>query len=329
MNRAESLTLAVTAIRAEARDVMSFELRHPEGRALPAFSAGAHIELTPPTQPGVSRNVVPVRHYSLCNSPSESDRYLIAVGRATNGRGGSQAMHELLRVGATVQTSAPRNNFVLVGGALHYRFIAGGIGITPIMSMILWCEEHGKSWSLLYCSRSRLNTAFYEVLKVFRGRVRFHFDDESGGVADLGATLGEPAPGEHLYCCGPSALMQAVAALSANRASGSVHFEWFSANPEAAATAAGRTGSFEVVLRQSGKRLTVPADKSILEVLEESSIEVPFSCREGFCRTCETSLRGGEADHRDTVLSQEERQAQRSLMICVSRARTPSLELDL
>lgn len=329
MTLAESLTLAVTAIRAEARDVMSFELRHPEGRPLPAFSAGAHIEVSPPARPGVSRKVVSVRHYSLCNSPSETDRYLIAVGRASNGRGGSQAMHELLRAGATLKASAPRNNFVLVGDALHYRFIAGGIGITPIMSMILWCEAHGKSWSLLYCSRSRLNTAFYEALKGFRGRVHFHFDEESGGVADLEATLREPLPGEHLYCCGPSALMQAVATLSASRPSGSVHFEWFSANPEVSVAAASRNGSFEVLLRQSGKRLTVPADKSILEVLEESSIEVPFSCREGFCRTCETSLCGGEADHRDTVLSEEERRAQRSLMICVSRARTPGLELDL
>lgn len=267
-----------------------------------------------------------IRHYSLCNDARERNRYVVAVGRVQDGRGGSQSVHEGVRVGATLVVQAPRNNFPLVEEAGHYRFIAGGIGITPILSMIRWCEAHNKNWSLLYCTRSRQRTAFLEELKAFGDRVRFHFDDEEGGPLDVASALAHPLPNEHVFCCGPKPLMLAVESHCEGRDPSHVHFEWFSAKEIAHDASTSRP--FTVVLRQSGVTLDVPADRSILETMEDHGFSVPFSCREGLCRTCETTLCAGEADHRDHVLSDAERGEQRSILICVSRARSQVLELD-
>jgi vanillate O-demethylase ferredoxin subunit len=238
-------------------------------------------------------------------------------------------IHTAVRIGSVLTVSRPRNNFALVTDARHYRFIAGGIGITPILSMLSWCDAHNKSWSLLYCARSRAAAAFYNELTAYGDRVRFHFDDEVGGrLADFSAEMEQAASGEHVYCCGPGPLMLGVEAAAARRPSGAVHFEWFGAK-DVGATPPAAVDTFYIVLRKSGLRLRVTPDRSVLETLEDNGISVPVSCREGVCRTCETTLCAGEADHRDWVLSEEERLAQKSMIVCVSRARTPVLELDL
>jgi vanillate O-demethylase ferredoxin subunit len=338
--------LAISAVRAQALDVISVELRDPRGMPLPPFAAGAHLEVDIASPQHGERPLI--RHYSLCNSPNERDRYVVAVARLATGRGGSIALHDLVHAGLTLDVRGPRNNFPLVADAGFYRFIAGGIGITPILSMIRWCEDHGKQWALLYCARSRIRAAFYEDLLPFGDKVRFHFDDERHGqVVDMAMELSRAHAGEHVYCCGPQPLMKAVERQSAGRAAGSVHFEWFGAgagagtdpspdpNPDPVQSRREnppqdtRAESFEVVLRSSGKRIRIPPDKSILDVLEENDIAVPYACREGVCRSCETRLCSGEAEHRDYVLTAAEQAANRSLMICVSRARSAVLELDL
>jgi len=318
------LTLRVAAVRAEARDIMSFELRDPGGAALPAFEPGAHLELEVQDEQGSARPLV--RHYSLCNAAPERDRYVVAVALDAAGRGGSRAVHAGWRVGSLVRVRGLANHFALDSHAPRFRFIAGGIGITPIRSMIHGCEDAGRPWSLLYCTRSRVRTAFLDELRAYGDRVAFHFADEhAGGRADVRAAVGLLAPGEQVCCCGPASLMSAVAAACAP---GRVRFEWFAA-PGVETADGGSARPFEIVLRRSGLRLRVEADRSILETLEANGVGVPFACREGLCRTCETTLCAGEADHRDMVLSEAERAAQASLMVCVSRAHSSVLELDL
>lgn len=327
------LELQVADVQAEARDVILLELRDARGAALPPFEPGAHLEIRLPN--GL------IRHYSLLNDSRETDRYLVAVGRAPGGgRGGSAHVHGSVRCGVPLVASAPRNNFRLDPGARAYRFVAGGIGITPILSMIRWCEANGRPWHLFYAARSRQRAAFYEDLRPFAPeRVHFHFDDEQGGVLDVTDALAGLADAEQVYCCGPQPLMRAVEAATASLPAGTARFEWFAAPQEApaqapAAGAASTEGAaadaeFRVELARSGATLVVPPGLSILDVLEQNGFEVPFSCREGLCRTCETGVRGGEPEHRDYVLSSEERLENRSIMVCVSRSRSPVLVLDL
>jgi tetrachlorobenzoquinone reductase len=319
------MLLTVTAVRAEALDVLSVELRNQSGTHLPSFAPGAHLEVE---VPGSRSGTTLIRHYSICNDNREQDRYVIAVARPLDSRGGSAAIHNLVRVGSTLCVRGPRNNFPLEQEAQFYRFIAGGIGITPIISMILWCVANNKRWSLLYCVRSKTRAAFFETLSAMKNNVRFHFDDESvPAVPDLKAELCRTVSGEHAYCCGPAALMHAVRDLCSERKPDSVHFEWFSPDPTTVADTA--PSEFEVILRRSGLRFGVPKDQSILETLETNGISVPNSCREGVCGTCETTVCSGEVDHRDHVLSKSERMANKSMMVCVSRAVSSSLELDL
>ena len=314
------LTLEVSDVQAEARDVVLVELRAPDGAPLPPFEPGAHLELD------LGNRLV--RHYSLTNDWRERDRYVIAVGRAADGRGGSQFVHQSVRRGSRLSVSAPRNHFTLDPHASGYVFVAGGIGVTPIIAMIRWCEAQARPWRLVYAVRSAQRAAFYESLSAYGPeRLQFHFDDLRGGVLDVREALGTLAPGEQVYCCGPAPLMRAVASATAELPGAVAHFEYFSApeDPEPAAAA----GAFTIELQGSGASFQVPADKSILEVLEENGYELPFSCREGLCRTCETTVCAGEPDHRDYVLSDEERRAGKSMMICVSRALSPKLVLEL
>ena len=313
------MNLRVTAVRCEARDVMLIELRDPDRAALPVFSAGAHLEV----YPGQGL----IRHYSLCNDPRETDRYCVAVGLARDSRGGSRLIHETVRVGQTLKVSKPRNNFPLVESAGESLFIAGGIGITPIMSMVRTCIASGRQWRLRYCTRNRVRTAFYEELAALAPEaVSFHFDDEQQGrLFDAAGALRQASPGAHIYTCGPEPLMKAVAAAGASRPAGNMHFEWFTA----AAVDTSADQAFTIRLAGSGRELTVPPGRSILEVLEDEGLGVPYSCREGLCGTCLTAVVAGECDHRDSVLSPAERAANKSMLLCVSRARSPVLELDL
>ncbi|MCC2657997.1 MAG: pobB 2 [Panacagrimonas sp.] len=319
MAGADRITLNVSGARCEARDVLWLELRDPQGRQLPAFTAGAHLEIH------LANGLV--RHYSLCNDPVERDRYCLGVGLARDGRGGSKYVHEQLRVGASLSVSAPRNNFPLELAAQESVFIAGGIGITPIMAMIRACIAANRRWRLFYCARNRQRCAFYEDLVALApDRCHFHFDDEHDGRwFDAAAVLQGISHDAHLYTCGPAPLMKAVEAAAADRPPDRVHFEWFTAAEVDTAT----DQPFTVILRNSGTQYEVPPGRSILEVLEDHDAGVPYSCREGLCATCRTTVLAGEVDHRDKVLSAVEKATNKEMMICVSRAKTAVLELEL
>jgi vanillate O-demethylase ferredoxin subunit len=313
------LKLRVAAVQAEARDVMRLELVDAQGGALPPFTPGAHLTLHLPN--GLQRQ------YSLAGDWREGGRYVLGVGRAAASRGGSEHVHGALRVGTEIACSAPVNNFALVD-APRYLFVAGGIGITPIMSMIRWCEAQGKPWKLVYAARSRVRMAFYEELRALGGKVRFHCDDEQGGPLALAPLLSDVEPGTHVYCCGPAPLMEAVREHGAHLGTEALHFEWFSA-PAAEEAAAAPAGSFEVELKRSGACLHVGPGESILEVLERHGHEVPFSCREGLCGTCETAVCEGEPEHLDYVHPPSQRPQLRTMLVCVSRAKSQRLVLDL
>jgi vanillate O-demethylase ferredoxin subunit len=316
------MQLIVSRLTQEAQDVLGLELRAPDGAALPAFTAGAHVDLH---LPGAI-----CRQYSLANSPLERDRYVLGVGLAPASRGGSAYVHQRLAVGDVVEVGAPRALFGLAPHASEHLFVAGGIGITPILSMVLWCEAHGHPWRLLYCVRTRARAAYAWTLARHGDRVALHVDQETDGVPpDLAGWLQRTPPGAHVYCCGPEGLMSAVgvAAAGVGVPRSATHFERFAA--PASPVSAQPAGSFNVLLRRSGKTLSVQPGQSLLEALEEASVSVPFSCREGMCRSCEVPLLAGEAEHRDFVLSDEERDAHRSILPCVSRARSAELVLDL
>ncbi|MBS0420271.1 MAG: oxidoreductase [Proteobacteria bacterium] len=314
-------TLDVSRVRDVADGIVQLELRDPAGQSLPRFDPGSHLEVYLPDDR--------VRHYSLCNDSRESHRYCIAVALAPNSRGGSRYVHENIRAGDTLTVSLPRNNFRLLPDARSYCFIAGGIGITPILCMVRWCVQHGKRWKLIYCARSRAHAAFFDELRglgTAGDELRFHFDAEQGGqVLDTASATVGLAPNTHIYCCGPASLMNAVLESRGARSAELYHFEWFA--PRTVAPAVNR--EFTVILRGSGQRLRVPGDRSILSVLAERGVSVPFSCREGICGTCETAVLSGVPDHRDSVLTPEQQKANSSMMICVSRAHSDTLELDL
>lgn len=312
------LQLRVASVQAEARDVLRIDLEAAAGGELPAFEPGAHLTLHLPG--GLQRQ------YSLAGDWRERQRYTLGVGRASDSRGGSAYVHRSLRTGAELTCGLPANNFQLVD-APRYLFIAGGIGVTPILAMIRWCEAQGKPWQLIYAARSRVRMGFYEELGAYGTRVRFHCDDESGGPLPVAPIMAGVSLETHVYCCGPAPLMEAVRDHGAHLPPEALHFEWFSAPAvtEAAAPAEG----FWIDLARSGASLHVPPGQSILEVLEAHGHDVPFSCREGLCGTCETTVCGGEPEHLDYVYPPTERSRLRTMLVCVSRARSPRLALDL
>jgi len=311
------LTVKIARRWPEAQGVLGLELRDASGGGLAPFTAGSHLDLHLPG--GL------VRSYSLCNDPRERDRYQLGVALSAQSRGGSRQVHEALQPGDVLQVSTPRNLFALPTGNPSLVFVAGGIGITPILAMIHEAEACGLDWRLLYCVRSRERAAYAPQLRDHGTKVHLHVTDLAGR-ADVSAFLSGHAKGvAHVYCCGPSGLMDAVASACRAWPAERVHFERFSAGAEPAREA----GAFELHLVRSGKRLQVPADRSILDTLEAAGMALPFSCREGLCRSCEVPMCGGEAEHRDHVLSDAEREAHSSILICVSRARSACIELDL
>ena len=327
------LVLKVADLVAEAKDIVAIELRGVDDEPLPAFTPGAHLEFTLPN--GL------VRHYSLSNDNRERDRYVVAVLRVPDSRGGSLCMHRDLAVGDLLTVSV-HNNFELDPNAVSYVFIAGGIGVTPIMAMVRWCVAHERPWRLVYSTRNRPRTAFYETLRQLdNGRITWHFDEESSGhYLDMGAVLDALTDADQVYCCGPRPLMNSVRAAALERLNRVVKFESFVApNSELAAGDDGVAASavaedsadraFTIILKRSGTQLDVPVGKSVLEVLEDNGFSVPFSCREGQCGTCMQRVVDGIPDHRDYVLSDAERAANDCMQICVSRALTSTLTLDL
>jgi ferredoxin-NADP reductase len=305
-----------------ADGVVTLTLADPGGADLPEWAPGAHIDLL--MTPSL------VRQYSLCGDTANRGEWQVGVLLDPNSRGGSQFVHDKLHEGATVRVRGPRNHFPLVGSP-RYLFIAGGIGVTPMVPMIAAAEAAGADWSLLYGGRTRSSMAFVDELDRHGDRVTVCARDAHGGAnfrANLGSALSAPGENTLVYCCGPEGLLSAVEDACKTWPPDSLHIERFSAkeleppSPDALAT-------FEVECQRSGLTLTVPQEKSIYEACEEAGVDVLGSCMEGVCGTCECDIIEGEADHRDSVLNDAEKSANQTLMICVSRSRSERLVLDL
>jgi ferredoxin-NADP reductase len=325
-SRAEAERDLVVARKTAAADgVTVLDLCDLTGAPLPAWEPGAHVDLL--LRPGL------VRQYSLCGDPADETTWRIAVLREPSGRGGSCCVHDTLAEGCGVRARGPRNHFALEPAG-RYLFIAGGIGITPILPMIAAAEAAGAGWTLTYGGRTRSSMAFRDELRSRYGdRVAVRPQDETG-LLDLDALLGEPSAGTLVYCCGPEPLLAAVEARCATWPDGALHVERFApratAEPDGAtAAAAAEAEAFDVELAQSGMLIRVSAETSILRAVEAAGVQVLSSCTEGTCGTCETAVLEGVPDHRDSLLTPAERAAGDTMMICVSRSATPRLVLDI
>lgn len=313
----ERLRLRLHAVAFETAAVRLIDLRDPGGGALLPFQPGAHVDLK--LNGGLKRS------YSLIGDPADSSRYFLGVQRDPQSRGGSRYLHDRARVGDLVEVSEPVNQFPLVEDAAASVFIAGGIGITPILPMVERLAALRRPYVLHYGVRDRSALPFQSRLARHGDRVRTAFSREPGGCRLDVAAIVETAPlGAELYCCGPRGMLHAFAAATAGRDPARVHVEHFSA-VEPAAVESG----FEVVLARTGRTVAVPPGKTILDALNEVGIEPACSCIEGVCGTCETRVLGGMPDHRDAILTPEERAQGRTMMICVSGAKTSRLVLDL
>ena len=305
----------------EADGVLSFELQDPAGGDLPPWAPGAHIDVVLPS--GL------VRQYSLCGDPADPRRYKVAVLREAQGRGGSREFHETQLVGALLEVRGPRNHFALVP-APAYRLIAGGIGVTPILTMIEALDRQGGDWKLLYGARSRRSMAFRERLGAWPERVEFTPEDEQGRP-DFDRFLAEAPVGAAIYCCGPEGMIQAVEQSCDRVQRGlDLHVERFSpaaVEPEMATD--GGDGAFEVELRRTGLVLRVEAGTTLLDAVRNAGVTTVSSCETGICGACETSVIEGAPLHRDGILSAKERLENKTMMICVGRSLSKRLVLDL
>ncbi|MQY18383.1 PDR/VanB family oxidoreductase [Nocardia macrotermitis] len=316
MTNPEPITVVVSARRQVARDIVEFTLARPDGGPLPGWEPGAHIDVLLADDT--------VRQYSLCSTPEDPGCYRIAVLREAGGRGGSIRMHETLLPGSTVAIRPPRNHFPLVR-ALEYILVAGGIGITPMLPLAAAAQHSGRPWRLVYTGGEAEAMAYADELRdLYGSAVTVH---ESGfqDRIDVAALLADARPGTAVFVCGPAGLI--AAAEDACRELPAV--DVFSERFAALATTTADDVAFEVSLARSGLILTVPPGRSILEMAEEHSVLAASSCREGACGTCETEVVSGEIDHRDAVLSPEERAEGESMMICVSRCAGGRLVLEL
>jgi ferredoxin-NADP reductase len=315
--REHEADLIVQEARTVAEGVVALVLADPNGGELPAWTPGAHIDFV------LGDDLI--RQYSLCSSPSKPDLWRVGVLRAPDSRGGSERVHDILSPGSLVRVRGPRNHFPLVTSP-RYLFIAGGIGITPLLPMIAEADASGADWRLHYGGRERASMAFLDELAQYGDRVNIVPQDEQG-MLNLEAVLGTPQSNTLVYCCGPEGLLAAVEKFCANWPPGVLHLERFSAKPQEPSAEA--DSAFELVLQRSGLTLHVPPEESVLNVIREAGVSVLASCLEGICGTCETEVVEGDVDHRDSVLNEEERATNEYMMVCVSRCRSPRLVLDL
>jgi phthalate 4,5-dioxygenase reductase subunit len=312
-------TLPVRIARAEriAADIHLFELRPAGAGPLPAWTAGSHVSVWSPNGS--------VRKYSLCNDPAETDRYVIAVKRDPAGRGGSVDLVDNTKPGDMIPITAPHNAFELAPRAQSFVFIAAGIGITPIMSMMRALDADGRRYRLYYLTRSREHTAFAEELDGdgFRGKVVLHHDGGDPRMSfDLWTILEKPSAA-HVYCCGPRGLLEAVRDMTGHWSPANIHFESF---VDAGHASQPTDTPFTVKLARSGARIEVAPGESILEAMRACGHDAPSSCESGTCGTCRTALLEGKADHRDLVLMDDEKDTQ--IMLCVSRALSAEIAID-
>lgn len=315
------IEVVVTSRNTEAQGICSYELTCAQGNPLPAFSAGAHIDVHLPG--GL------VRQYSLCNHPQERHRYLIGVLKDEASRGGSHSLHEQVMQGQCLHISEPRNLFALVPHAQRSLLFAGGIGITPILCMAEQLAADGADFELHYCARSSERAAFVQRLKnsPFADRVHLHFDEQAETRLDAAKVLAQPQAGQHLYVCGPAGFMQHVLQSAAAQGwpDAQLHREYFAAAPVDTSA----DGVFSVRLASSGQVYEVPADKSVVQVLQSHGVEVAISCEQGVCGTCLTGVLEGVPEHRDMYLTEQEQAANDQFTPCCSRAKSALLVLDL
>lgn len=325
--------MVVRRVTQEAEGVRSFRFEHVAGEDLAPWEPGAHLDITLPSGR--------VRQYSLCGDPADRSGYVVAVLDQPQGRGGSREIHRAVTSGVELEVRGPRNHFPLVE-AESYLFIAGGIGITPILPMIRAVAAAGRPWRLVYGGRSPASMAFVREIEAFGGDVAF-VPERSHGLIDVKAELARCRSRTNVYCCGPEPLLRAVAAACEQcDAVRALHVERFASSHLAddpvsasdgaergrsAASAAAR--SFEVELAATGKTLVVEPGASILDRVLEVVPDWPWACREGYCGTCETAVISGTPEHHDDVLTDEEREAGDVMMICVGRSCSPSLVLDI
>jgi vanillate O-demethylase ferredoxin subunit len=321
---AATLDVRVKQIRYEGKGINSYELTSPNGKALPRFEAGSHIDIH-------LKNGT-IRQYSLCNSPAERNRYVIAVLKDENGRGGSRAVHESIAAGDIVTISKPRNHFALSEDAKKVILIAGGIGVTPLKAMAHELDDAGIDYEMHYCAKDARSAAFAEEFEPMRasGRLHFHFDggDPSAGL-DIRDLLNTPREGEHVYYCGPGGFMKACADAAQHWPTGTVHFEHFNAPERAPGEQAANdaSDSFIVRIASTGQEIEVTKDESISEALAGAGVAMETSCCAGLCGTCKVRYLQGEVEHNDCIISDEEKAE--FLTACVSRATSKLLVLDL
>lgn len=316
------LELVVRDARMVADDVLNLTLIDPDGATLPDWAPGSHIDLL--LENGLTRQ------YSLCGPLDQPTEWHVAVLRNVEGGGGSAFVHDVLTAGSTVRVRGPRNHFALAEAA-DYLFVAGGIGITPIVAMIRRAVQVGATWTLLFGGRRKASMAFVQQLQALsddsrgRGRV-IVWPEDSFGLLPLREHLTEPVDGRLVYCCGPEPLIHAVEEATSAWPPGTLRVERFT--PVTVGDPV-RTEEFEVELIQSGRTIVVRPDQSVLEAVEETGVAVLSSCREGTCGTCETGVLAGTPDHRDSILTAQEQAAGDVMMICVSRSIGPRLSLEL
>jgi vanillate O-demethylase ferredoxin subunit len=313
----------IDQIRYEAADILSFLLRRCDGRDFEPVDPGAHIDVH------LGNDLM--RSYSLSNGLGDDGAYRITVARDANSKGGSVFMHERIRVGQTIEISEPRNNFALAQDADLSVFIAGGIGVTPFLPMMRRLNESGKRWRLHYSARTPERAALLQEIAQLAvaggGEFLQNFDEVPGGtMLDLPALLSAVSPGTHVYCCGPTGMLDAFrkAAATAALPDDHVHFEYFSSNIEGATE-----GGFTVVMAQSGREVVIAPGQTILHALNDAGANIAYSCEEGVCGACETRVIEGVPDHRDVILTDSERAAGKTMMVCCSGSKSPRLVLDL
>jgi ferredoxin-NADP reductase len=314
----EFFDVEVRSIQRESSSVVSLRLEHPLGEELPEWEAGSHVDVLLPN--GI------LRQYSLCSQAGDRTAWRLGVLREAKGRGGSAYVHDELKPGTKIQVRGPRNNFTLepAGG---YVFIAGGIGITPLLPMVRAAVERGVPWRMVYLGRSRESMAFIEELLELDGDVQIHADDESG-LFPLAELLGGLERETHVYACGPGPLLNVLQSIAEGwEDPARFHCERFTGTDQGTPGPSGQS-SFVVQLID-GTEISVGPDETILQALEKVGINQANSCREGICGTCETGVLEGEIDHRDSLLSEAEREAGETMMICVSRCKSKRLLLNL
>ncbi|WP_329110658.1 PDR/VanB family oxidoreductase [Micromonospora sp. NBC_01699] len=318
-----AMELLVSQVSWESDGVVSIRLVHPDGVPLPPWQPGAHLDVRLPSGT--------VRQYSLCGDPADDRSYRIAVLREQDGRGGSREVHDTALVGRSVQVRGPRNHFALVP-APSYVFVAGGIGITPILAMVRSVAARGGRWSLFYGGRSRRSMAFVDELRALGSDENLHLlPQDEHGLMPLADLVEHSPPGSAVYCCGPDGMLRAVSEVCAGLGrTADLHLERFGRDTAALVpTDPADNTTFEVELRRSGVVRSVPPDRTLLDVVLDVVPDTAFSCTEGYCGSCETRVLAGVPEHHDQVLSDAERERGEVMMICVGRSRSDRLVLDL